>query len=599
MGTAAGGRDAAVASRPGFRLRSARADTLAILLLLAISLIPRLMSLDADPPRILESGFVYDEGEWWKNARQHALFGEWQMDSYNPALYVAPLYSVGLAAVYRVGGVGLAQSHLLNALSGALICLLLYGVLRFWYPVPLAMAPAAVLALSWFMIAYNRSGYIETFQLLFMAMSAAGVLLAVRHPAWGIGGGTAFVLALLVKPSAIVLGFIFLAFWISHFLLSRRGGMSPRFSFRGPTYFTITAAAALGIVVLVLVVPHLAQIRAQIAADGGHVFSESGHGPGGRVALFGWDRFGFRLNGFFRNTWLLLLPVLLLAVTRMTGAARRRLDIVELFFWNWLVTGMLFLGLQFYQPDRRFLFLMPAVAVLAAAGCLRSGLFIPDRARGSDWRSPARILAGALLGGAVGFYFLHAATSRTAGLNARTGLALSPEAVASVAWAGAIFVGALAAIVLSRWFLPRRAWPIPLFLLAAAFLTVDASRFLSWARQRTHTMKQISRDLDAMTTDWSVEDRRIIGGDANTFSMGTRLVAFMDQLDGTDPWSLRPALASMSWTRNRPEPAFATISREHGFVPCREYDYLPDETGRLRYHLAIYIRAGLASACHD
>ncbi len=126
--------------------------------MLAVALLPRLLFLGADPPQDMHEHFFTDEAWWAHNARNHALFGRWIMDDHNPPLYGAPLYTAVLRGVYGLLGTGLVPTRLLAALSGALACVVLYLGLRLRHPRSEALAPALLLAGSYFAISHGRVG---------------------------------------------------------------------------------------------------------------------------------------------------------------------------------------------------------------------------------------------------------------------------------------------------------------------------------------------------------------------------------------------------------------------------------------------------------
>ena len=83
---------------------------------------------------------------------------------------------VGLAGVYQVAGVGLRETRTLSTVAGILSCLLIYGFLRGRYSRGRALAGAAALGTSYFLLTNNRIGFTESLQLLFIVGAVIGVL---------------------------------------------------------------------------------------------------------------------------------------------------------------------------------------------------------------------------------------------------------------------------------------------------------------------------------------------------------------------------------------------------------------------------------------
>ncbi|HEY7028352.1 MAG TPA: glycosyltransferase family 39 protein [Gemmatimonadales bacterium] len=592
-------------------MKTRRTEIGLVLLLLVIVLVPRLVRLSADPPVDFQSGYLPDEGAWAHNARQHVLFGRWVMEEHNPGLFAAPLYTATLVGVYQLFGVGLIQTRLLSAVAGAMTCLLLYGLLRAERSPGDSLPPALLLGFSYFMLSNNRVGFTESLQLLLITATSLAVLYAARRAGWGVIGGICFVAALLAKPSAVVLGPVFLAFWILHWALARRDETLPRFSLRPVGWFTLGAGIASLAVVLLLVLPHWQAIRQQLSISARNVYGTESPEAASRIVLFGFEGLGMTLNLFWVQSAVLLFGVAALLIARLGKGLQRRPDLVELLCWVWVLGGVLFLATELYQPDRRFLFLMPPVAILAWQAASGGALRIPardewSRPSGAEW--PA-MLVGAFLGAVLAFYgqalvnrrlliFLHLSTQPP----------LRSWASGWILNAGLV-AGALAGPFVRR-FLPSSARRLPSWVFVALFLLADPGRFLVHLSRPTYGGRDAARLLAELTRGWTPADRVVVGNSAYTLSLGTDLFAFnirnrqdTGDHENLDGWTrFHPAIAVITSRIGRPVqdilqyPIVKGI-RTNGLVPCGQIPIYYDAKRRPSWIARYYVRRDLRQSC--
>ncbi|HSE68161.1 MAG TPA: glycosyltransferase family 39 protein [Gemmatimonadales bacterium] len=582
-----------------------------VLLLLAVVLVPRVLRLAADPPVDFQTGYLPDEGAWAHNARQHVLFGRWVMEEHNPALFAAPLYTATLAGVYRLFGVGLIQTRLLSAIAGAMTCLLLYGLLRADRSSRDSLPPVLILGFSYFMLTNNRVGFTESLQLLLITATTLAVLSSARRPWWGVIGGVCFVAALLAKPSAAVLGPIFLAFWTLHWALARRDDTLPRFSLRPVAWFALgSGVASLG-VVLFLVAPHWAAIQQQLSISARNVYGAESPEAMSRIVLFGWECLGMTLNLFWVQSAVLLFAVAGFLIARLGKALPQRPDLVELLCWAWVLGGVLILATQHYQPDRRFLFLMPPVAILAWQAASGGALRVPardewSRPSGTDW---PWMLLGAFLGAVLAFYTQPLVNRRLLTL---LDLSTQPPLRSWIAgWitSAGLVAGALLGPLAKR-LLPSSARTLPSWAFVALFLLTNPGRFLVYLARPTYGGRDAAQRLSEITRGWDRADRVVVGNQAYTLSLGTDLFAFnirhrpdTGDNENLDGWTrFLPSVAVISARHGRAVqdvlqyPIVVGI-RIHGLVPCSEVPLSFDEKRRPAYVARYYVRPDLRRSC--
>lgn len=497
-------------------------DLLPWVLVVAVALVPRLFALDADPHMALGTGFMTDEGWWAHNARQYALFGQWVLDDQNLALYSTPAYTLALGAIYKVLGVGFFQTRLLSALSGALTCIVLYGFLRRRNR-NVALATALLLGCSFPMLLHNRVGFTESFQVLFLTLTAISVIQSIRQPGWGAAAGVFMVLSVLAKASSVVMGLIVPVFWLCHWYASRRG-FEPRFSWRPVLYCigggSLASLALIGFVI----VPHWNDVRTQLTSP---VMSAMGALVSERIFPFGLP-LGLPLNEFFVGTAVLLVGVALLAVNRL-GEGIRKVDEVELFSWVWLIVSAAFLSSITYQPFRRFLMLMPPLAILAGIGLVSRGFRIPGA---EIWKARARgyrILAACIVAAVLAYYATVGLTPvlhrLTADMDIGGELGLTKTMIRMALW-HSVFLGALVVAFFGLRRLPGRGFAVPALVFSLAFLAAEPGRFVYGAFPVHYTIRDASRQIAAYATEHGLNRTALVGNTSDTFALETDLFAF-------------------------------------------------------------------------
>jgi len=566
---------------------------LAVLLVVLGGVVLRFLWLSADAPIDMHWAILYDEGYWAHNARNRFFHGVWTRDDHNAPLILTPAWTLSLYGVYRLFGTGLAQTRLLSAIAGVLAPLVLFLGLRTRWPRREAFLPAAILLLGYFPICYSRAGLTESFQLFFIVSGFTLLLAAERRPALAPVAGVSFTLALLSKPSAGTVVIVWAAGWLILRLRPRTEGEVPP-DWRIPARFLAGALALFGIVLLVWALPHRDLLANQLRMTLTKL-EENAPSPlaaAARVSPFGWAAFGFERNGFFLQTAVPLLAVLGLGLRRLLAVPRRRLDPIEVYAWCWLLLGLLSMAPLFRQPDRRFLFLAPAVAILAGRLLAEGGLTLGWNPGTSRLR---RATAGALLGGVPAF-LLHPPITD---LLMRQ-LHLSNNIAASLVVTGAALLVALFAVILA----PRLpALRLPGLVFVFCFLLAEPLRFGWFLRHPTFTMRDASRALGQLTADWT-PDQQVIGGLLGaSLSLENRLFPLIRLEVATDgpPMNAGPDVPyRIGLQATSGEPGGASVRQaleDQGFRPCLTAVLRPAPTGRASFRVAIMAREDLTANC--
>lgn len=529
-----------------------RLEVGALLLLLVVAAVPRLMDLEADPPLRVSAAFITDEGWWAQNARQHALFGHWVMDDHNPALYVAPVYTLALRGVYAVAGVGIWQTRLLSALAGILTCLALYAGLRAVLPTRQALPPSLFLALSLATVTLNRIAFTESLQLFLMTVAASAMLWAGRRFWWGMLAGIALALAVLCKPNALVMAPILAAFWAGEWWRER--GSSQPLAARLRPLVALAAAGAVfaGLVTLVFVVPHWSAIRTQLGVSIANVYAVNTRLGDGGVLFFFIPWFGLRPTLFSSDSVVPLLGVALLAWRRIRGAGATASDSAERLMWWWFGGGLLFQALQSYQPERRFLLLMVPLIVLGSRGLLEEGVrLVAGRPREG---LPRHLLAGGVAGALVGLlllgWWVAPLTRWLAVVRIGGEPGISASTIQQFLWHGSVVGGLLLAVRLWRW-APRRGVVFRVWPWLCLWLVLEPGRLYRDLARPSYALRDGAETLADLSAQLP-PDRRVVTGDlANTLALDSDLFSFLIRNDRTtgaainlDGWErFRPSLA--------------------------------------------------------
>ncbi len=458
--------------------------TLALILLLGLTL--RTIFPLADPPWRATVGIVWhDEGAWVHNARNRVLFGAWRLDEWNP-MYVAPVFTGLEYASFRTFGVGLWQARLVSEVMGLLsVALLGLAVARAAGRRAGAMA-AGLLATSYVFVMWNRAALLETTMTGFLVVSFLAYVRAQDHPRWGLVSGTGAWLAFFSKAAAAFFlpALALVALWpVAAGWLERRDrtlatppvGRDRELRAGWYTVLGLLLGGLLGLAVFVLPNWHEYWFyNWQMSVTRKPSYSLR--------ALA--DRVSWLpiLHDFFTRAWFVLVVAIcgvlarLRKPTQMNGAER--------LLMAWLLFGVLELIVHDVGNERRLLFLLPAMAALAAVTLGRDGRLFPADLASIPRRhlllvSPIVLYALYLVVGALGrLPFLY-----------RVGPGVRLSAVVALALGGWAFVAwpRLSRALAGATIAPRGA-----VALVALAMAGDVAQFTQWSLGRTY------KNIDAM-----------------------------------------------------------------------------------------------------
>lgn len=466
---------------------SRRAFLVAILLACALALLLRAAFQPADPPTHATVGITWhDEGVWVHNARNKVLFGDWRLDGWNP-MYVSPIFTGLEWATFETFGVGLRQARLPSILLSALSVLALaWGVRAIGSRLSAALA-AWFAATNYVYVMYGRVALLEAAMVSLVVASWACYAVARRRPAFGAAAGVLAMAAFFTKASAafFLAGIGIDCCWsLAKWIAARRRGPAGAADAgagreAAAALYTIAGLAAAGLAALALfVVPNLDEYLSYNVRLYGERRSASGIGV--IVDRASWLPI---IHDFF--TRMLVLTWVSVAGFVVAMFTWHRKPMGERLLWLWLALGVAELILHDTGNERRFVFLIPAMAGITALVLARDYRLLPEGAghvslRRLWWAAPVV---------AYGLYVAWGAVARLPFLyQVRPGVRLA--AVLAVLSLAGLIAGWRRGLgrALERTWTPAAAVALALIVVSA-----DLLQYGQWCRQRTYANVEASR----------------------------------------------------------------------------------------------------------
>jgi 4-amino-4-deoxy-L-arabinose transferase-like glycosyltransferase len=444
----------------------ARRFALLLTLILIAAAVLRGFFPTADPPWNPGVGVVWhDEGAWTHNARNKALFGEWIQDAWNP-LYIAPVFTALEYAAFSLFGVGLWQARLVSQATGLVSVLLLgLGVARIAGR-RAGLVAAALIGSNYVYLMYNRAATMEAAMAAFVVAAWYAYVRAERAPVWGWIAAACAILAFFTKAAA---AFFLVALGLDA-LLAIVWSSSPAVRKAGVATLAGLAAGTLA-ALAIFVLPNWVEYRFynwQMS-----VTRKPSYDMRALVDRLTWFPI---LHDIFTRMWVQVL----LAVAALLGMLVRIRHLrpsERLLVW-WVGIGTLELLVHDVGNERRFVFLIPAIAALAAIVVARDRRLATDEIGALSRRAAIALVPVA----AYAVYVLTGSALRLVALyEVRPGVRLG-------AAAAILLVTAIAA----TWpALPRRLarerWSESAALTLAGILVVgQIAQYVQWAAGRTY-----------------------------------------------------------------------------------------------------------------
>ncbi len=451
----------------------------------------------------------HDEGAWTHNARNMALFGAWETDRWNP-MYLAPVFNALEYASFRIFGVGLWQARLVSELLGFASVLLVAGAVRRAAGRTAGAMAGALTATNFVWVMWNRAALLETTMVVPMtaalyACARADRLSGARAAAWGALASAFAVTAFFAKAAAAFFPAAVFLVAVAGLWDARRGRDA-----RGPVTLNAHTGILLGLALsaavaaAVFVVPYWTEFQFynwQMSVT--------------RKPSYTWEAFVDRaswlpiVHDFFTRQWMLLL--LALGAFFSTLARWRRSTAVERLAVAWILLGCAELIVHDVGNERRFVFLVPPLIVLAAVVLGRERRLLAPEAATLGVRQ--LVAASPLI--LYAFYVLAGSMTRV-GFDGRISPGVRLGAAAAVLMAVALFATwprAARLMALGRW--PRRASVA----LLAIVMAGDVASFAQWAVGRTSYNYQAMRAV----ADWLPPGTLVQGKLANGLALESRI----------------------------------------------------------------------------
>lgn len=290
-------------------------------------------------------------------------------------------------------------------------------------------------------------------------------------------------------------------------------------------------------------------IQEQLAVSIASVYAPDLRLADGGALLFFLPFVSLRPSLFFTGSLVPLFGLGLLLWRRLGRQATTDLDAVERLAWIWWWVILGYLATQAYQPDRRFLLLAPALALLAARG-----LF--EREPGGEAATAAgplrRMTAGVLIGGLAGLIVMHLGvpllTSLFANLQVGDEDGISIYTLQLLLWH--VTVGAA---VLLAWWNPAMPWRFrfPAWAWATAFVLTEAVPLAVHYARPHYSERDAARAIAEVSLAMEPQRRVMTGFLAHSLALESDIFPFFirnEALTGArmnlDGWErFRPTLA--------------------------------------------------------
>jgi hypothetical protein len=174
-----------------------------------------MVHLSADPPATLSAsaGPYGDPAGYAYNARNKVVFGQWEMDKYNP-MYISLIPHFLTYLSFSLFGVGTAQMNLVPILFSCLILVLLIFVVKKIFSFSMGFLAFYLLGISYLFIMYSRIANRIMPMIFFLVLSLFFLQKGLKRKEWLFFAGLSCFLAFISKGvcfyilPAIFLGFI-------------------------------------------------------------------------------------------------------------------------------------------------------------------------------------------------------------------------------------------------------------------------------------------------------------------------------------------------------------------------------------------------------
>jgi 4-amino-4-deoxy-L-arabinose transferase-like glycosyltransferase len=486
-------------------------------LALVVGAVLRFSFPTADPPWHASVGITWhDEGPWVHNARNKVLWGRWSLDQWNP-MYLTPVFTGLEYVAMRAFGVGQWQVRVVSEAMGLLSILAVgIGVAAFASR-RTALFAAALVATNYIWVMWTRAALMEATMVALITISWSAYAAAARRPAAGVLAGIAAVLSFFTKAAA--------AFFVAALALDavvtllmagslrRRGGAdggatgswdSAGTEPKAAVYTLAGLAIAALLFLAFFVLPHWSEFRFynwQMS-----VTRKPSYGLKAIVDRVSWLPI---VHDFFTRQ----LAVTVLALGAAAGIAWRWRQAAagERLLLLWLVLGIAELIVHDVGNERRLVFLIPVLVVLAAIALAGNRRLVPAEMTALGRRQLSLALPVLLYAA----YIVFGAIVRVAFLyQVRPGVRSAAAAAVAATVLLLAFWPRVAPWLARQTWSARAAGVLLLILLAG-----DLWQFAQWTSRRTYENVTASR----LVGRWLPPDTLVQGKLANGLALENRI----------------------------------------------------------------------------
>lgn len=321
----------------------------------------RFAFLSADPPPNTHAHFFTDEGWKTRNARNKVLFDKWSMDDHNNVRN-SPLHHLGSYTSFTLFGTGLTQARLVSAVSGSLTIVFLYLFVRRGWNRQGALLTACLAGFSFVFTTYHRLALQESMILLFIMLTLYLWQKGKDNKWFYLFSGISMSLAYLTKASGIVAApLIFIPYLFENYFQRKDKKKDDKFAI---VYFILGG-------IPLLLFWHLIS---------GYLFgASSSANPLGYTSQLSSSSLEFLrsiaifpTSPFFGQTPVLTTLSLIFILHILCSAKDNpksfisNISSLEFVSISWFIIGSAFIAVMHFQPDRRYIILIPPMSILAA-----------------------------------------------------------------------------------------------------------------------------------------------------------------------------------------------------------------------------------------
>jgi hypothetical protein len=334
-----------------------------LLLLFSFSLIfiIRFAFLSADPPPDTHAHFFTDEGWKTRNARNKVLFDKWVMDDHNNVRN-SPLHHIGSYISFNLFGTGLTQARLVSAVSGSLTIIFLYLFVRRGWNRKGALLSTCLAGFSFVFTTYHRLALQETMIILFLVLTLYLWQKGKDNKWYYVFSGLSMTMAYLTKANGIVIApIIFVLYLFENYFQRKDKKGNDKFAI---VYFIFGSIPLLlfwhlisGYLFGVSSFANPMRYSGQLSSSSFELLRN--------IAIFPTSPI-FGQTPILVTLSLIFILHILCSVKNSPRSLLANLSSLEFTTISWFIVGSVFIAVMHFQPDRRYIILIPPMSILAA-----------------------------------------------------------------------------------------------------------------------------------------------------------------------------------------------------------------------------------------